>query len=401
MGQKLDELIERSAALPGLRRYARHHPLALKAEGSRIYDVDNHGYVDYSGGGGAAIVGYANQFILDAVKKVLAAGVPDGLHVPREVDLVEALGQFIPWAGTWFFLRNHDEALRAALRWAHLRTGKTSVVVLDGGDPWPMSGRVERGTAVAVREVPGWHLDKVEAVLTAGASKIAAFVIDPLMTRFGVIPPPDGALAEIAKVCRRNGILLILDEVVSGFRIHRGGAAGLYDVAPDMAVYGGALGAGFPIGAVALREGLDVEEAEVDDDLPVPHPVSLAAAEAVLSILKNDAIYERLEERTAQLVEGVLALAERFGRPLTINRAGSAFAIYMGRHEVSDRESVEAADRAAYSRFVDGMLAEGVLLPHRASGPAFVSHAHSGKEIEETLAACERVFMRFHEEDMP
>jgi len=405
MGQRREELLERAQTLPELRRRALRHPVAQKAQGSRIYDVDNHGYVDYTGGAGAAIVGYANQFILDAVKKVMAAGIPDGLHIPQEVDVAEALGQLIPWAGPWFFLRNHDEALRVALQWVRRSTGKPYFVVLDGGARWAMGDLFVElpgdRRAAPIREVPGWDLQKIEATLTAGASKLAGVVIDPLMSRFGVVPPPPGALAEIAEVCQKAGIVVILDEVISGFRIHRGGAAELYGITPDIGVYGGALGAGFPIGALAFRKGMDGDAVAVDGGLPAPHPVSLAAAEAVLSILKNDTIYDRLEERSEQLVEGILALADRFGRRMTINRVGSVLAIYMGSEPVSGRETFERTDQAAYDRFVAGMLEEGVLLPQRLSGTAFVSHAHGAKDIEETLAACERVFLRFHQEDMP
>ncbi|NOZ79884.1 MAG: aminotransferase class III-fold pyridoxal phosphate-dependent enzyme [Acidobacteria bacterium] len=405
MGQKQDELLQRADSVPELKRCAQHGPVALKAQGSKIYDIDNHGYVDYTGGAGAAVVGYANQFILDSVKKVLAAGVPDGLHVPQEIDLAEALSQLIPWAKTWFFVRNHDEALRISLDWVRRGTGRPFFVVLDGGARWAMEDTSERSgndrRVPPMREVPGWNLEKIEAILTAGASKIAAVVIDPLMTRFGVIPPPRRALDEIARVCRRNGIVVIFDELVSGFRIHRGGAAALFGIKPDIAVYGAALGAGFPIGAMAFRKGFEPKNIEQNGGLPAPHPVSVAAADAVLSILKNDAIYDRLEERTAQLAEGILQLAERFGRPMTINRLGSVFSISMGPSPVTDRASFQATDSAAYIRFAGALLDEGVLLPARPSGTAFVSHAHSGKDIDDTLEACERVLMRLHEEDLP
>ncbi len=405
MGQKRDELVQRADRVPELRRHAEHGPVALKAQGSKIYDIDNHGYVDYTGGAGAAVVGYANQFILDSVKKVLAAGVPDGLHVPQELDLADALGQLIPWAGPWFFVRNHDEALRTALDWVRRHTGRPSFVMLDGGARWVMEGASSRSAderrVPPMREVPGWDLEKIEAILTVGASRIAAIVIDPLMTRFGVIPPPAGVLEDIVRISRHNGIAVIFDELVSGFRIHRGGAAALFGIEPDIAVYGAALGAGFPIGALALRKGFEFGDISHNGGLPAPHPVSVAAADAVLSILKNDAIYDRLEERTAQLADGILQLAQRFGRPMTINRIGSVFSIYMSASPVSGRASFEAADRAAYTRFAGALLGEGVLLPAHPSGTAFVSHAHSGKDIDDTLEACERVLLRFHEEDLP
>ncbi|MCG6963870.1 MAG: aminotransferase class III-fold pyridoxal phosphate-dependent enzyme [Acidobacteria bacterium] len=403
MGQRSEEILTRASALPEMRARVEHHPLAHKAEGARIYDVDNHGYIDYTGAGGAAIVGYANQFILDAVRKVLAAGVPDGLHVPLEVDVAEGLEQFVPWASTWAFVRHHDEALRTVLRWLRRQTGKSSFLLLDGGGHGIVDEHEVAGTSRSgfVREVPGWDLARIEAAVTGGASKVAALVLDPLLTRFGVVEPPAGALAEIAGICAEAGVLLVFDEGISGFRVHRGGAATLYDVTPDVAVYGRALGGGFPIGAIAVREGVDTGELVRDESLPVPHPVSLAAAEAVLSILKNDSVYDRLEERTRQLEEGILALAERFSRPLTFSRVGSAFAVAVGREPVVDKASWEATDADAYRRFANGLLEEGVLIPSVPCGTAFLSNAHGVKEVEETLAACERVLLKLHQEDMP
>jgi len=403
MGQRRDELLERAVILPELRARAEDRPLALKAQGARVYDVDNIGYVDYVGGCGAAIVGYANQFVLDAVRKVLLTGVPDGMSVPQEVDLAESLQRVLPWAGTWWICRNHDEALRAMLRWLRQTTGKEFFLKLDGGARIPSStlsvhGKADRDGSL-IRTVTGWDIDRIEATLTAGASNIAAMIVDPLMTRVGVIPPPEGAVQRIAELCRKAGVLLVLDERISGFRVHRGGAAAWLGVQPDLGLYGGALGGGFPIGVVAFSEGF--EPPPVMGELPAPHLVSLAAAEAVLSIVKNDTIYERLEERTGQLVQGVLALAERFSRPMTVNRVGSVFALYMARSPVVDRTTAESADSVAYRRLAKALLGEGVLLPPNSGATAFMSNAHGAKDVEETLAACERVLLRLHQEDLP
>ena len=403
MGQKHDELLERARALPELLFRSDRQPVALKAQGARIYDVDNLGYIDYTGAGGAAIVGYANQFILDAVRKVLGSGLPDGLHVPQEVELAESLLQFLPWASSLWLSRNQEEALRRALQWVRLRTGRDGILVLDGGARLPVDvvGTATERERGPVREVPGWDLARIEASLTAGASKVGALVVDPLMTRFGVIPPPDGVVRQIADLCRRLGVLVVLDERVSGFRVDRGGAAAWLDVVPDVAIYGGALGGGFPIGVVAFREPaaavMDVDSGPV----PAPHPVSLAAADAVLSILKNNTIYGRLEERAEQLSSGISALAARFQRPMVVNRIGSVFALFLSREPVSNAAAVEAADRAAYRRLADALQEEGVLLPHEPGGTAFVSSAHGAKDIEETLAVFEHVLMRLHKEDLP
>jgi glutamate-1-semialdehyde 2,1-aminomutase len=339
------------------------------------------------------------------VRKILVNGVPDGMHVPQEVELAETLGQFLPWVGSWWFCRNHDEAFRALLSWLRTTRNKKQVMVLDGGarltalDDVPYQGSQTLGVTIA--EVPGWDVDEIAAAIKGAARRTAAVIIDPLMTRLGLIPPPPGALAQIAETCRRHKVALVFDERVTGFRVDRGGTAAWTEVEPDVAVFGGALGGGFPIGVVAFARAEQVTPWSSGAGLPVPHPVSLAAAEAVLSILKNATTYERLEGRAEQLVEGITALAERFNRPLTVNRVGSAFALYMTAGPVVGAGTARQGDRLAYRRIVEALLGEGVLMPADPCTTAFVSNAHGAKDIDETLAAVERVLMRFHQEDLP
>ena len=394
MGKRRDELLERAGSLPVFRHEAEQGPLALKAQGARVYDVDNVGYIDYRAGGGSVVVGYANQFVLDAVRKVLALGLPEGFHVPLEVELAESLRGALPWVRGWWFCRSSDDAISALVAWARQSTGKECVLVIDGGAPLPPVC----GDGDAVRRVPAWDEDRIVAAIAGGASKIAAVVIDPVCSRAGVIQPPAGVLARIAEACRQYGVLFVLDERVSGFRLHRGGAAVVGGITPDVAVYGSALGGGFPIGAVAFEGATPMPTA---NPIAGPHPTSLAAAEAVVSILKNDSIYERLEGRCAQLVDGFLALAERFSRAIRINRMGSMFALYTTRSPVDSLAAAQSVDADAYRRLITALVDEGVLLPANPGATAFVSSAHGGKDIEETLADCERVLMRLHQEDLP
>lgn len=403
MGRRREELIERARFLPRVRDLDEDCLVVQKASGPRLYDVDNVGYIDYVGNHGSAVVGYANQYILDAVKKVLGNGLPGGLHSPLEVDLAESLQHFLPWVGSWLFCRNQDDAMRRALDLARRTTGKNQFLALDGGEPFDSCSLLneERGAA-PVRKVPGWDTEQIEAALVAGASKIAAMVVDPIMSGVGLIPAPEDTLRQIADVCRRSGVLLILDERVAGFRVAPGGGSERAEVVPDIAVYGGAIAGGFALGALAFAEETD-ESASVSwgADRDLPHPASLAAAEAVLSILKNEAVFARLEERTVQLVEGMKALAERFSRRLQINQAGSVFALYCSSSPVTGQPQAASADVDAYQRLAVGLRDEGVYLPTNQGVPAFVSSAHGAKEIDETLAAFERVLLRLHQEDLP
>jgi glutamate-1-semialdehyde 2,1-aminomutase len=327
------------------------------------------------------------------VRKALASGVADGLHIPLEVELGESLVQLLPWTGSWWLSRSAEDACRALLHWIRNSTGRDLVMVLDGGAPLPADGgrRGQNGEERAIVELPGWDLGRMEVEIRARAEEVGALVVDPLMTGSGVFPPPDGALERIAAVCREYRVLLVLDERVSGFRIRRGGAAAWAGISPDAALYGGALGGGFPIGAVAFARHLEPGPLDGPVRLPAPHPVSLAAAEATLSILKNSSIYERLEERTGQLAGGMLELAERFDLPLRINRVGSVFSLDLSTSRGTGTRAVGDAGRTTYGRLVEGLRTEGVLLPRHSAGAAFVSTAHGAKDVEETLAACERV----------
>jgi glutamate-1-semialdehyde 2,1-aminomutase len=401
MGRRHDELIEKAGAVPVLRCGAERVLVAQKAEGARVFDVDNVGYIDYIGGGGSSIVGFANQFVLDAARKVLSAGIPEGFHVPLEVELSESLAHFLPWVKSWWFCRSQDDAFRYVLDWARQTTGKKRFLVLDGGAPLRVGApaNIAIDPSNLIRELPGWDVAKIIAAMTSGSTKIAAMIIDPLMGRLGVIPPPDGALKEISEACRDNNVLLVLDERISGFRVHRGGAAARGGITPDVAVYGAALGGGFPIGAVAFRDEQPLLEGY--DLLPAPHPVSLAAAEAILSILKNNTVYEHLEKRTGQLVDGLGELAERFSRPVVINQVGSAFALYLSKTAVVDCKSAAASDGDGYRRLASLLRNEGVLLPRQPRRAAFLSSTHGAKDIEETLSAFEKVFLQLHQEDLP
>lgn len=399
MGRRQDELIEKAVSVPVFRAATDGVLVAQKAEGSRVFDVDNVGYIDYIGAGGSTILGYANQFVLDAVRKVLAGGVPEGFHVPQEVDLAATLSRFLPWVKSWWFCRSQDDAFRYVLQWARQTTGKKLFLTLDGGAPLRVGAPAELtiGGDNPVRAVKGWDVPKILAALTSGSSKLAALIVDPMMGRFGVVPPPDGVLDEIAEACRDNGVLFVMDERVSGFRVHRGGACALAGIIPDAAVYGAALGGGFPIGTVAFRD----EPPPLDgfDLLPAPHPVALGAADAVLSILKNDAVYEHLEKRTDQLVDGFLELADRFEWPLTINRVGSAFGLYLSDKPVVDEMGLRASDRDGYRRFAGLLRSEGILLPREPGCAAFISSTHGAKDVEETLAATEKVLLNLHQDD--
>ena len=209
MGRLHDELMERATLLPVLRAGGAGSVVARKAQGPKVYDLDNIGYVDYLGGGGSSVVGFANQFVLDAVKKALESGVPVGFHVPNEVDLSEKLAQFLPWIGAWWFCRNPEEAMRETLAWARRTSGKDVILGFQGGATVePRAEMCPAGGAPAIREIASWKVSRMVEAITAGASEIAAVMVEPLMTRYGLIPLESDAVATVAEACRDEGMRL-------------------------------------------------------------------------------------------------------------------------------------------------------------------------------------------------
>lgn len=416
MGQRGDEiLVQARKWLPLAARRADETVLLAKASGCRVFDADNVALLDLAGGGGGNLLGYANQYVLDAVRRAAGLGLATGFHVAAEVELAEELGEVLPALGPWILTASETEAWELALRWCRRDTGRQRAVVFDGN----RRGALEAFNVVAtgplgisqvlvagapaelgrlVRVVPWGDADAFAAVIAEVGVDTAAVILDPLALQYGVIPPSPDFLKAVAKGTSAAGARLVLDETVTGLRLGRGGAAEAFGVVPDVSVFGGALGGGVsPIGAVAWNNPLD---AMPPDDLPPPPPpLAVVAALATLSVLRNDAVHQRLEERGAQLANGIEALAERFSRPLRCSRVGSIFSLAFARQRVADGGSFARVDHDSWSRFVRSVREAGVLLPARSPHACFLSHAHGVKDIEQALAAIEGALKRMQKED--
>ncbi len=416
MGQRGDEILARARRrLPLAARRAEETILLAKASGCRVFDADNVALLDLAGGGGGNLLGYANQYVLDAVRRAAGLGLATGFHVTAEIELAEELGEILPALAPWVLTASETEAWELALRWCRRDTGRQRVVVFDGNrrgaleafnvaaaGPLGISQALIAGAHAElsrlVRVVPWGDADAFSVVIADVGVDTAAIILDPLALQYGVIPPPPEFLSAIAEGIRAAGARLILDETVTGLRLGRGGAAEAFGIVPDICVFGGALGGGVsPIGAVAWQDSLGA--APPDDLPPSPPPLAVVAALATLSVLRNDAVHQRLDERGAQLANGVEALAERFSRPLRCNRVGSIFSLAFARQRVSDGSSFARVDHDSWSRFVRHVRESGVLLPARSPYPCFLSHAHGVKDIEQALGAIEGALKRMQKED--
>ncbi len=416
MGQRGEETLGQARQVaPLAARRGQEAILLAKAQGCRVYDADNVAYMDVIGGGGANLLGYGNQYVLDAVRRASSSGLTSGFHTTLEVELSEQLREYFGDFSPWILTASEAEAWEVVLRWCRRATGRQRLVVFDGnrrgaveafnvatagplGISQPLIAGLAPEVARLTRVVPWGDADTFRAVLDEVGVDVAGVVLDPVAAQFGVIAPHEEFLAAVQEGTRAIGAKLIVDETLTGLRIARGGATEAFGLTPDAVVIGGALGGGIsPMGAVGYSEREQVTAA--DELPPPPPPIGIVAASATVSVLRNDAVHARLEERSEQLAAGIDALAERFGRPLRCNRVGSIFSLYFARLPIVDGNSLARADLETWGRFCRATREAGLLLPSRCPQAAFLSHAHGVKDVEQTLAAMEQALKKLQKED--
>jgi glutamate-1-semialdehyde 2,1-aminomutase len=416
MGQRVDELLAQARRVaPLVARRGEDSLLLAKAQGCRVFDADNVAYLDLAGGTGTNLLGYGNQYVLDAVRRASTMGLASGFHATAEMELVELLEELLPAFSPWVITPTECEAWELALRWCRRDTGRRHLLVFDGnrrgaveafhtaaagplGASQPLVAGIPTEVAHLVRVVPWGDIEAFTNVLAESSADTAAVILDPIAAQFGVTRPAAEFLRTVADGSRAAGARLVLDETLTGFRLARGGAGEAFGIAPDVAVFGGALGGGVArVGAVTWARNTEANPA---DELPGPPPsVAILAATATLSVLRNEAIYQRLEERGAQLQTGVEALAGRFSRPLRCARIGSIFACAFSRQAVADGNSFARVDQETWSRFARACREAGVLLPGRSPVASFLSHAHGDKDIEQALLGMETGLKKLQRED--
>lgn len=391
-------------------------PLVLvRGEGAVLWDADGNRYLDYIGSWGAAILGHAHPAILEAIREAASAGLAFGATHPLEIELGEAIRRAVPSIERLRFTSSGTEAVASALRVARAATGRDLVLKFAGAYHGHSDGMLaDAGSGVATLGIAGSlgvpsdvaattivvPFNDPEAVAAAFAmhpGRIAAVIAEPVIANSGVIPPAQGFLAYLRRLCSVHGALLVLDEVITGFRLGLGGAQARYEVEPDLTTLGKVIGGGMPIGAYGGRAELM--------DLVAPsggvyqagtlsgHPLSMAAGRAALSALTPD-VYEDLEARAAMLAEGLRAAASGADCAVSVVQVGPMLTVFFRPTPPVDAAEALASDREAYARFFGAMLDAGVLLPPSQFEAWFPSAAHSGNEIEQTISAAAAAFRR-------
>jgi glutamate-1-semialdehyde 2,1-aminomutase len=375
-----------------------------RAEGTHVYDVDGNVYVDYLASWGPAILGHAAPVVIDDLRDALARGTSYGAPTEREVVFAEAVRDAMPSIERLRMTSSGSEAVMGAVRLARAATGREAIVKTEGGYHGaidgllaqagsgattlgvPTSPGVTAGATAATRLVPYNDLAAAEAALEGAA----AIIIEPVAGNMGVVPPAPGYLEGLRAACDRTGALLILDEVITGFRVARGGAQELFGITADLTCMGKIIGGGLPVGAFGGRADVMRELAPEGPCYQAGtlsgNPLATTAGLAVICRLAAEGTYEQLEENGARLEELIAAS----GAPVTIQRVGSMLTPFFTDAPVTNYAEATACDTDAYARLARGLLAHGVYPPPSQFEAWFTSTLHGDAEFAATAEAFDR-----------
>jgi glutamate-1-semialdehyde 2,1-aminomutase len=385
------------------------------AKGAFMTDVDGKSYIDYVGSWGPMILGHADEDVIAALSDALSRGTSYGAPTELEVLMAEEIVDAVPSVEMVRMVNSGTEATMSAIRLARGVTGRTKLVKFEGcyhghGD----SLLVKAGSGVAtlgLPDSPGVPSSLAQTTLTVPFNDapalqqvfdehpdIATVIIEPVVGNMGCVPPNENFLQEVRDITRRGGALLIFDEVMTGFRVARGGAQERFGVMPDITTLGKIIGGGLPVGAYgASREIME----NIAPAGPIyqagtlsGNPLAMTAGLTTLRKLRDGSVYEKLESAGRRLTEGIAAAASEAGVDLVTNRVGSMFTSFFTNEPVTDWTGASASSRELYGKFFHAMLDEGVYLAPSQFEAGFISTAHSDEVLDKTIDAARRAFGR-------
>lgn len=383
-----------------------------RGSGPFLYDLDGHEYVDYVLSWGAALLGHANSGIVKAIVQAAGRGTSFGTPTEAESELGELIASMMPSIERIRFTSSGTEAAMSAVRLARGFTGRDAIVKFAGcyhghGDAFliaagsgaitngiPNSPGVTASVAADTIVLPFNNAAAVAAAFEQHAGRIAAIVVEPYAGNMGLIPPAPGFLPTLRTLCDRHGAVLIFDEVMTGFRVARGGAQQREGVTPDLTTLGKVIGGGLPVGAFGGRAQIMCELAPdgavYQAGTLSGNPLAMAAGIAALRAIANDpTLYERLEVLSKLLCDGLSEVFAKHEVPLSTAFAGSMLCVFFTGDPVRDLDGALRSDTAAYARYFHAMLDRGVYLPPSQFESLFVSSAHTTREIERTISAAD------------
>ena len=388
-----------------------------RAEGSKIYDVDGNSYIDFIGSWGPMILGHNYPAIQNAIKEAMANGTSFGAPCPLEIDLAEMVIDAVPSIEMVRFVSSGTEATMSAIRLARGYTGRDVIVKFNGGyHGHADSFLVKAGSGVVTLGIPGSpgvpedivkntlsipynDEQELEQTLRNQDLDIACVIIEPIAGNMGVVTPSLSYLKKLRELTSELGIVLIFDEVISGFRTGLGGAQAKFGITPDMTCLGKIIGGGLPVGAYGgKREIMEM----VSPVGPVyqagtlsGNPLAMAAGKATLTELAKPGFYEALDKKAEEFGAQLLALAKKhLGDKVCMNQAGSVLTLFFTAGPVTDFESAFKSDTEMYGRYYREMRNEGIYLAPAQFEGMFISAAHSAEDLEITLKKAESVFIK-------
>ncbi|HWP46673.1 MAG TPA: glutamate-1-semialdehyde 2,1-aminomutase [Candidatus Limnocylindrales bacterium] len=385
-----------------------------RAQGSKIYDVDGKEYIDYVGSWGPMILGHAHPQIVSALKEACERGTSYGAPTELEVTLARMVTQAFPSMELVRMVNSGTEATMSAIRLARGFTGRDKIIKFEACYHGHSDGLlVKAGSGVLTLGIPDSpgvpadyakhtltvpynNLDAVKQVIEANRGEIAAIILEPIAGNVGVIPPAKGFLEGLRELTLEQGIVLIFDEVITGFRVAWGGAQELYGVQADLTCLGKIIGGGLPVGAYGGKREIMEKVAPLGPVYQAGtlsgNPLAMTAGIETLKIISQPGFYKDLEEKSARLAQGLQECAAKAGVPVYTTRVGSMMCLFFTDTPVTNYATAKTSDTKRYARYFGLMLERGIYFAPSQFEAGFVSAAHTEEDIEKTLAAAAEAF---------
>lgn len=383
-------------------------------DGPYLYDVDGNRYIDYVLSWGPLITGHAHPKVVEAIQEAAVKGTSYGAPSPLELALAKRVMAFMPNIEMIRFVNSGTEATMSALRLARAYTGRDKIIKFDGcyhGHADLLL--VQAGSGVATLGLPDSpgvpadtvkdtlvadfnNLSSVEALFKKNPEQIAAIIVEPVAGNMGVVPPSPGFLEGLRVITEREGAVLIFDEVMTGFRVHKGGAQTLYDIQPDLTTLGKVIGGGLPVGAYGGKKEIMQLVAPAGPMYQAGtlagNPLAMSAGIATLDLIQDDRVWQEMEARGRQLDAGIESAAKKAGVPIQQTRVGTMRTTFFSETPPVDWNTVKVADKAQFGKFFQKMLENGVYLAPSQFEAGFLSIVHHENIIAATVESAEKVF---------